>query len=181
MRDEHGNLLERHPKNGSAVPLPPAFSRTINRYLAYLDIDASQLLPALSLFLRENSLGAYDPRGLWRITCSISLESACRRNLGWARILKTLSKCCLLGLGAWLCELGCRKPSRPRGTRLGPAGFHPHACALRLLGIRAGCSIKGLTPGGRAGNSLPSPGFRGDELARLTVENTQANSGEGTT
>lgn len=64
MRDEHGNLLESHPENGSATPLPPAFSRTINRYLAYLDIDASQLLPALSLFPRENSLGAYDHRGL---------------------------------------------------------------------------------------------------------------------
>lgn len=25
MLDEHGNWLEGHPKNGSAVPLPPAF------------------------------------------------------------------------------------------------------------------------------------------------------------
>ncbi|GBH17946.1 Cell division septum initiation DivIVA [Pseudomonas syringae pv. actinidiae] len=31
---------------------------------------------------------------------------------------------------AWLYELGCRESSLPRGGRLDPAGFHPHACAL---------------------------------------------------
>jgi hypothetical protein len=33
---------------------------------------------------------------------------------------------------AWLYELGCRESSLPRSGRLDPAGFHPHACALRL-------------------------------------------------
>ncbi|GBH17944.1 hypothetical protein KPSA3_03921 [Pseudomonas syringae pv. actinidiae] len=35
-------------------------------------------------------------------------------------------------LMAWLYELGCRESSLPQGGRLDPAGFHPHACALRL-------------------------------------------------
>lgn len=70
-RDQHGNWLESHPKNGSEVILPRVFSQAFNRYLAYLNIDASQQMPALSLFPRENSPGAYDLRGLWRITCSI--------------------------------------------------------------------------------------------------------------
>ena len=30
---------------------------------------------------------------------------------------------------------GCHEPSRSK-PRLGPSGFHPHACALRLLGAR---------------------------------------------
>lgn len=71
MRNERGNWLESHPKNGSAVPLPPAFSRTFDRYLVYLNIDASQPLPALSLFPREDSVGVHDLKGLWLITCSI--------------------------------------------------------------------------------------------------------------
>lgn len=29
---------------------------------------------------------------------------------------------------------GCRKPSHAQGVGLGPTGFHPHACALRLPG-----------------------------------------------
>lgn len=71
MRNERGNWLEIHPKNGSTVPLPPAFSRTFDRYLIYLNIDASQPLPALSLFPREDSVGVHDLKGLWLITCSI--------------------------------------------------------------------------------------------------------------
>jgi hypothetical protein len=76
IRNERGNWLENHPRNGSAVPLPLAFSRTFDRYLVYLNIDASQPLPALSLFPRENSLGVYDLKGLWVITCSIRHDLA---------------------------------------------------------------------------------------------------------
>ncbi|MHC8354113.1 integrase [Pseudomonas sp. LB3P81] len=71
MRNSHGTWLESHPKNAAAVPLPPAFARVFDRYLIYLNIDSSQPLPASSLFPWENSLGAYDHKGLWRITCSI--------------------------------------------------------------------------------------------------------------
>lgn len=71
MRNEHGHWLESNPRNGPPVLLPLAFSKTFDRYLVYLNIDASQPLPTLSLFPKENSLGAYDLRGLWRITCSI--------------------------------------------------------------------------------------------------------------
>jgi len=76
IRNERGNWLENHPRNGSAVPLPLAFSRTFDRYLVYPNIDASQPLPALSLFPRENSLGVYDLKGLWVITCSIRHDLA---------------------------------------------------------------------------------------------------------
>lgn len=71
IRNEQGNWLESHPKKGSAVTLPPAFCRTFDRYLVYLNIDASQPLPALSLFPREDLPGAHDLKGLWVITCSI--------------------------------------------------------------------------------------------------------------
>lgn len=71
MRNERGNWLESHPRNGSVVPLPWAFSRTFDRYLVYLNIDSSQPLTALSLFPREDSLGVHDIKGLLLITCSI--------------------------------------------------------------------------------------------------------------
>ncbi|RON51764.1 integrase [Pseudomonas frederiksbergensis] len=71
MRNSHGIWLESPPKNGAAVPLPPAFARAFDRYLIYLNIDSSQPLPASSLFPWENSLGAYHIKGLWRIICLI--------------------------------------------------------------------------------------------------------------
>ncbi|MNJ45510.1 hypothetical protein D3C77_406080 [compost metagenome] len=59
-------MIARH-----SVPLPPAFGQAFERYLLYLNIDPSQPLPALNLFPREDSVGAYDLRGLWRMICSI--------------------------------------------------------------------------------------------------------------
>lgn len=63
--------LENHPKTGNPVPLPPTFGRAFDRYLTYLNIDARQPLPASNLFPREDSVGAYDLKGLSRIMCSI--------------------------------------------------------------------------------------------------------------
>lgn len=70
-RNAQGIWLEGHFKNGTSVPLPPAFGQAFERYLLYLNIDPSQPLPALNLFPREDSVGAYDLRGLWRMICSI--------------------------------------------------------------------------------------------------------------
>ena len=70
-RDAQGVWLETHPKNGVSTALPPAFGRVFERYLAYLNIDVRQPLPALSLFPKEDSAGAYDLRALWRMTCAI--------------------------------------------------------------------------------------------------------------
>jgi hypothetical protein len=70
-RDAHGTWLENHPTNGSSVPLPAAFGRAFERYLIHLNVDAMQPLPAAIIFPREDSVGGYGRKSLWRMTCSI--------------------------------------------------------------------------------------------------------------
>ncbi|MGH8420174.1 MAG: integrase [Pseudomonas sp.] len=70
-RNGQGIWLEAHPKNGSSVPLPPAFGRAFDRYLTYLNIDPRQPLPASFLFPYEHSTSAHALRSFWRMTCSI--------------------------------------------------------------------------------------------------------------
>lgn len=74
--DTHGMWLESHPTNGSSVPLPGAFGRAFERHLIHLNIDAKQPLPAAILFPREDSVGGYGLKALWRMICLIREDLA---------------------------------------------------------------------------------------------------------
>lgn len=63
-RSSNGIWQEPHPKIGSFRPLPHVFGQAFERYLNYMNIDAMQPLPALSLFPKEHSFATLDMRAL---------------------------------------------------------------------------------------------------------------------
>lgn len=70
-RNIDGVWQEIQRKGGGFRPLPRAFGQAFERYLNYMNIDAMQPLPALSLFPREHSSGTLDMRALANILRTI--------------------------------------------------------------------------------------------------------------
>ncbi|WP_224788197.1 hypothetical protein [Pseudomonas fluorescens] len=70
-RGADGRWLEYHPKKRVPVPLSTEFDTVFDRYLLYLNIEPDQPPPASALFPKEDSIGAYDSKGLLRILTSV--------------------------------------------------------------------------------------------------------------